>query len=97
MTTESASRGAARPSILVQIATPRDFPAQTPNACLTAGLDEQPQRTLDNGALGAFAAGTHRFTHQIIIDVDVRTHPTPPCVRIIDSCVSVKARDVERS
>jgi hypothetical protein len=74
MTMGSAAGGASRPSALVQIAAPRDFPPQAPDPRLAACLDKQPQGTVYNGALGAFAAGAHRFAHQVIIDIDVRAH-----------------------
>src|SRR5438128_3841283 len=77
MTTGSAAGRAARSSALVQIAAPRDFPAQAPNPRLTTGLDKQPQGTVYNGTLGAFTGGAHRLPHQAIIDIDVRAHLMP--------------------
>jgi hypothetical protein len=94
MTTGSAAGRAARSSALVQIAAPHDFPAQAPDPRLTTGLDKQPQGTVYNGALGAFTGGAHRFPHQAIIDIDVRAHLMPPCVRIADSCVFVNAQQM---
>jgi hypothetical protein len=38
-----------------------------PDSRLTASLDHQPQSSLDDRALGAFAGRPHRLAHQVVI------------------------------
>jgi hypothetical protein len=91
MTTRSAAGRAARSSALVQVAAPRDFPAQAPHPDLTPCLDKQPQGTLNNGTLRRSPLSRIACRTKVVIDIDVRTHLTSPCVRIADSSLSVKA------
>lgn len=72
--------GAACATALVQIAAPPDFSAQAPDLCLSASLDQKPQATLDNGTLGTLAARAHRRPHQVIVDINIRSHRSSPHV-----------------
>src|SRR5918996_5763802 len=76
----------------VQISLPGDPSAQTANARLTFGLDQQTQPLFDHCTLRTGAAAPHSLPHQAIVDIDVRPHLGPLCVRISDSCVSVNSR-----
>lgn len=43
------------------------------------GLNQQSQRPLHNCTLGRFTAGTQRFRHQGVVDVDVGSHASSMC------------------
>ena len=58
----------------MEVALPGHLPSQTTKAGLAAGLNQQPQPLLNHSALRLCAAAPHRLPHQLVIDVDVRTH-----------------------
>ena len=58
----------------MEVVLPGHLPSQTTKAGLAAGLNQQPQPLLNHSALRLCAAAPHRLPHQLVIDVDVRTH-----------------------
>jgi hypothetical protein len=64
----------------MQVPAPPDFAAQAPYACLSSGLDQKPQTTLNNGTFGTLAARAHRLSHQVIVNINIRPHRWSPYV-----------------
>jgi hypothetical protein len=58
----------------LQIANPPNPTTQLADADLPASLYEQPQRFVDDTALGRPPTRAHRLPHQPIVDLDVRSH-----------------------
>jgi hypothetical protein len=53
---------------------PRHLASQSPNAALAPRLNQQAQTLFNRRALRPSAAAAHRLVHQVVVDVDVRSH-----------------------
>jgi hypothetical protein len=77
MTTASLAGADATESTRFEIARPLHFAAEPPNGALSAYVNQQPQSLFDRGALCRSPARPHGFGHQIVVDVDIRSHGVP--------------------
>jgi hypothetical protein len=58
----------------IDVAFPRHFSPEAPDSPPAFGLDQHPQGLFHGGPLCTSAADAHRFTHQLLVNIDVRAH-----------------------
>jgi hypothetical protein len=59
---------------LVEVTVPDDLAAEISDAGLILGVNQQAQRFFHDRSLGSRATASHGPAHQLVIDVDVRSH-----------------------
>src|SRR5688572_3953333 len=62
-----------------QISAPLHLSPKSPDRALVTDMDQHLEALLNNSPLARRPAGAHGLAHQVIVDVDVRTHESSMC------------------
>src|SRR4051812_42786993 len=67
--------------LMIEVPAKLDTPGKIHEVLFRAGTDELLQSQMDDILFGSDASDVHRFLHQLVVDIDVRSHGcVSPCV-----------------